>query len=74
MPFAAPPVRENRWRAPRAVKLWEGILRPTRKPAECVQDPSGRYDSQAISGTSVKGLRIVDRNTELVTISGSTSY
>jgi para-nitrobenzyl esterase len=26
IPFAAPPVGENRWRAPQPVKDWEGVL------------------------------------------------
>ncbi|MBP8273025.1 MAG: carboxylesterase family protein, partial [Acidobacteria bacterium] len=38
MPFAAPRVRENRWRAPQPVKQWKGCPR-ARKPAERVQGP-----------------------------------
>ena len=26
IPFAAPPIRENRWRAPQPVKPWDGVL------------------------------------------------
>ena len=37
IPFAAPPIRENRWREPQPVKAWDGILTATKKPAECVQ-------------------------------------
>src|SRR5690349_10294633 len=37
IPFAAPPVRENRWRAPQPVAQWPGVLTADRKPAECVQ-------------------------------------
>ncbi len=37
IPFAAPPVRENRWRAPQPVKPWKGVLTANRKQAECVQ-------------------------------------
>ena len=37
IPFAAPPVRENRWRAPQAVSPWQGVLTANRMPAECVQ-------------------------------------
>jgi para-nitrobenzyl esterase len=37
IPFAAPPVRENRWRAPRPVTPWQGVLTANRLPAECVQ-------------------------------------
>lgn len=38
IPFAAPPVRENRWRAPQPVKAWDGVLTATKMPAECVQN------------------------------------
>lgn len=37
IPFAAPPIRENRWRAPQPVTPWPGVLTADRKPAECVQ-------------------------------------
>jgi para-nitrobenzyl esterase len=37
VPFAAPPVRGNRWRAPQPVTPWQGVLTANRKPAECVQ-------------------------------------
>lgn len=37
VPFAAPPVRENRWRAPQPVKPWTGIYNADTKRAECVQ-------------------------------------
>jgi para-nitrobenzyl esterase len=37
VPFAAPPVRENRWRAPQPVKAWGGIYNADTKRAECVQ-------------------------------------
>jgi para-nitrobenzyl esterase len=37
IPFAAPPVRENRWRAPQPVTPWQGVLTANRKPAQCVQ-------------------------------------
>jgi para-nitrobenzyl esterase len=37
IPFAAPPIRENRWRAPQPVASWHGVLTANRKPAECVQ-------------------------------------
>lgn len=38
IPFAAPPVRENRWREPQPVAPWDGVLTATRMPAECVQN------------------------------------
>jgi len=37
IPFAAPPLRENRWRAPQPVAHWSGIYNADRKQAECVQ-------------------------------------
>jgi para-nitrobenzyl esterase len=37
MPFAAPPVRELRWREPQPVKAWNGIYNADRKMPECIQ-------------------------------------
>jgi para-nitrobenzyl esterase len=37
IPFAAPPVRENRWREPQPVTPWSGIYTADAKRAECVQ-------------------------------------
>ncbi len=37
IPFAAPPVRENRWRAPQPVEPWDGVLTANRMAPECVQ-------------------------------------
>jgi len=37
IPFAVPPIRENRWRAPQPVTPWDGVLTANRKPAACVQ-------------------------------------
>jgi para-nitrobenzyl esterase len=37
IPFAAPPIRENRWRAPQPVVPWQGVLTANRLPPECVQ-------------------------------------
>jgi para-nitrobenzyl esterase len=37
IPFAAPPIREHRWRAPQLVTPWPGVLTANRLPAECVQ-------------------------------------
>lgn len=38
IPFAAPPVRENRWRAPQPVKPWAGIYTADDMKPECPQD------------------------------------
>src|SRR5487761_392528 len=37
IPFAAPPVRQNRWRAPQPVKPWQGIYTADAKRASCMQ-------------------------------------
>src|SRR4051794_21310074 len=38
IPFAAPPIRENRWRAPQPVKPWAGVFNADTMHAECYQD------------------------------------
>ena len=38
IPFAAPPVRDLRWRAPQAVAPWKGVYNADRMPAKCVQN------------------------------------
>lgn len=37
IPFAAPPVRGNRWRAPQPVKPWKGIYTADSKGPSCLQ-------------------------------------
>ena len=37
IPFAAPPVRELRWKAPQPVKAWTGVYTANRMQAECPQ-------------------------------------
>ena len=37
IPFAAPPIRQYRWRAPQPVKPWAGVYTANKMPAECVQ-------------------------------------
>src|SRR5689334_18196677 len=37
IPFAAPPVRENRWRAPQPVKPWAGVYNADMLKPECPQ-------------------------------------
>ena len=41
IPFAAPPVRQNRWRAPQPVKPWEGIYTADTKRPSCMQPMRG---------------------------------
>jgi para-nitrobenzyl esterase len=44
IPFAAPPVGENRWRAPQPCQNWEGILEAYRFAPISVQDTPGIGD------------------------------
>jgi len=37
VPFAAPPIRENRWREPQPMKTWQGVWTANINRAECVQ-------------------------------------
>jgi para-nitrobenzyl esterase len=37
IPFAAPPIRQYRWREPQPVKSWAGVYTANKMPAECVQ-------------------------------------
>jgi len=37
VPFAAPPVRELRWREPQPVKPWQGVFNADRFAPECIQ-------------------------------------
>lgn len=41
IPFAAPPVGENRWRAPQPMKPWEGVLDASRFAPISVQNTPG---------------------------------
>ncbi len=41
VPFAAPPVRENRWREPQPVKAWNGVFNADRMSPECLQTLRG---------------------------------
>jgi para-nitrobenzyl esterase len=62
IPFAAPPILENRWREPQAVKPWSGILTANKKQAECVQglrSPSiNHYFGDELSGEDCLYLNI----------------
>src|SRR5688572_6306305 len=40
IPFAAPPVGENRWRDPRPVTPWQGVRDATKPSPDCAQVPS----------------------------------
>ena len=39
IPFAAPPVGENRWRPPQPVTAWQGVREATRFGRDCMQKP-----------------------------------
>lgn len=45
IPFAAPPVGKNRWRAPRPCENWEGVLDASRFAPIAVQDVPGLSDN-----------------------------
>ena len=54
IPFAAPPVRQNRWRAPQPVKPWQGIYTADTKRPSCMQpmrapDINHYFGAQSIS-------------------------
>ncbi len=39
IPYAAPPLRENRWRSPQPVASWSGVLEATAFAHDCMQNP-----------------------------------
>ena len=41
IPFAAPPLGENRWRAPQPVTAWQGVRQATAFGARCMQAGQG---------------------------------
>jgi para-nitrobenzyl esterase len=55
IPFAAPPVNELRWRAPRPVQPWSEILEATEFGPACVQPPNREAGSNAPESEYVVG-------------------
>ena len=41
VPFAAPPLRDLRWKAPQPVQPWQGVLHADRFAPECLQPLRG---------------------------------
>src|SRR6476660_7151788 len=41
LPYAAPPVGPNRWRAPAAASSWQGVRDASRFGPSCPQEPMG---------------------------------
>jgi para-nitrobenzyl esterase len=62
IPFAAPPLRENRWRAPQPVVPWDGVWTANRMPAECLQrlrsTTTNQYFGDELSGEDCLYLNI----------------
>ena len=55
IPFAAPPVNELRWRAPRPVQPWSEILEATEFGPACVQPPNREAGANAPESEYVVG-------------------
>ena len=47
IPFAAPPVGDLRWRAPRPAKAWTGVRAATAYGPPCVQSQPSRYANES---------------------------
>ena len=62
IPFAAQPLRENRWRAPQPVAPWDGVWTANRMPAECLQrlrsTTTNQYFGDELSGEDCLYLNI----------------
>jgi para-nitrobenzyl esterase len=62
IPFAAPPVRENRWRAPQPVRPWDGVWTANRKPTECLQrlraSTTNQYFGDSVAGEDCLYLNV----------------
>ena len=59
IPYAAPPVGENRWRAPQPAKNWEGVLKAYKFAPISMQhvpgeDPDNLYSREWNVDTSIE--------------------
>lgn len=43
IPYATPPVGDLRWRAPRPLKSWKGVLKADHFGASCIQGPNSEF-------------------------------
>ena len=50
IPFAAPPLGENRWKAPRPVAAWDGVRRADAFGAPCAAGPAGGFGGRGRGG------------------------
>src|SRR5271170_1654699 len=55
VPFAAPPVRDLRWREPQPIAPWKGLYHADRKAPECIQVLRTRKETIAL--TAADSLR-----------------
>jgi hypothetical protein len=51
VPFAAPPIGDNRWRAPQAVQPWSGVRSALEPQGGCVQDNWRAGKPKGVSAT-----------------------
>ena len=59
IPFAAPPIRDLRWRAPQPVRKWSGVRPATAARPGCIQDNwrKGTPTGQALSEDCARPFR-----------------
>ena len=55
IPFAAPPLAENRWKAPQPVAKWEGVRKADGFGAPCAAGPAGGRGRGAAPGAEGRG-------------------
>jgi para-nitrobenzyl esterase len=65
VPYAAPPVREARWRAPQPVPAWRGVLQADRFGPQCVQplrnSAANHYSGPEITSEDCLSLNVWTR-------------